>query len=392
MKNNLLLVWAIITIIAIGISVFINYWFIIPRIEKNKYIPIEIYTYNTNSNDYNKIINESIEENINKMYDRHISHLNVSITLFSICLGIFTIIFGAFYILKINEIQREINNIKNLPEEVFKKFYKEKLKDDITNLLSKNNIKRNLAIKGLSNNTEITEKDFNLLEEVFNKEINSKNYVFYHNNTQIILSILINLDIKRTIKLIITTLEENEFDIIKFNNLITFVFLDKENDLVKEYIKKSLTSEDINLSNSILLNLVNNDIIDEYIIFIIKNCSETVIRYIMGYMYSYKLVIKDFTKLLLEYRKNIENEGNIIASIFSINSINNIDKIELLLTVYYMNKDKNENWIYSYLSNISGNIEFKNEFKNIYYEKFADKLSLDDFFEKYKHFNKDDFI
>ena len=40
MKNNLLSVWVIITIIAIGVSVFINYWFIIPRIEKNKYIPI----------------------------------------------------------------------------------------------------------------------------------------------------------------------------------------------------------------------------------------------------------------------------------------------------------------------------------------------------------------
>lgn len=393
MKNNLLLVWIIITIIAIGVSVFINYWFIIPRIEKNKYIPIEIYTYDTNSNNYNKIINESIEENINKMYDGHISHLNISITLFSVCLGIFTIIFGAFYILKISEIQKEINNIRNMPEEVFSKFYKEKLKDDIANLLSKNNIKRNLAIKGLSNNTEITERDFNLLEEVFNKEINSKNYVFYYNNIQIILPILINLDIKRTIKLIITTLEENEFDILKFNNLITFLFLDKENDLVKEYIKKSLTSGDINLYNSILLNIVNNDIIDEYIIFILENSSETAINYVIGYMYSYKLVIKDFTKLLLKHRKNIENESNIITSIFSGNFINNIDKSEFLLNVYYKNKDKNDNSLYSYLYNISGNIEFRNEFKSIYYKNFASKLSLDDFFDKYKPFiNKDDFI
>lgn len=100
MKNNLLLVWIIITIIAIGVSVFINYWFIIPRIEKNKYIPIEIYTYDTNSNNYNKIINESIEENINKMYDGHISHLNISITLFSVCLGIFYNYFWRFLYFK----------------------------------------------------------------------------------------------------------------------------------------------------------------------------------------------------------------------------------------------------------------------------------------------------
>ena len=231
------------------------------------------------------------------------------------------------------------------------------------------------------------------MEEVFNKEINSKNYVFYYNNIQIILPILINLDIKRTIKLIITTLEENEFDILKFNNLITFLFLDKENDLVKEYIKKSLTSGDINLYNSILLNIVNNDIIDEYIIFILENSSETAINYVIGYMYSYKLVIKDFTKLLLKHRKNIENESNIITSIFSGNFINNIDKSEFLLNVYYKNKDKNDNSLYSYLYNISGNIEFRNELKSIYYKNFASKLSLDDFFDKYKPFiNKDDFI
>ena len=230
------------------------------------------------------------------------------------------------------------------------------------------------------------------MEEVFNKEINSKNYVFYYNNIQIILPILINLDIKRTIKLIITTLEENEFDILKFNNLITFLFLDKENDLVKEYIKKSLTSGDINLYNSILLNIVNNDIIDEYIIFILENSSETAINYVIGYMYSYKLVIKDFTKLLLKHRKNIENESNIITSIFSGNFINNIDKSEFLLNVYYKNKDKNDNSLYRYLSDINCNIEFRNEFKNIYHKNFINKLSLDEFFEKYKNFNKDDFI
>lgn len=392
MKNNLLLVWVIIMIIGIAVFIFINYWFIIPRIEKNKYIPIEIYTYNTNSNDYNKIINGSIEENINKMYDRHISHLNVSITLFSVCLGIFTIIFGAFYILKINEIQKEINNIKNLPEEVFKKFYKEKLKDDITNLLSKNNIKRNLAIKGLGNNTEITKKDFNLLEEVFNKEINSKNYVFYHNNTQIILSILINLDFKRTIKLIITTLEENEFDIIKFNNLITFLFLDKENDLVKGYIKKSLMSKDINLNNSILSNLINIGIIDEYIIFILENCSENTVCSVINNMYYYKSIAKYFTKSLLKLRKNLENERSIINSMILNNFISNEDEALFLLTIIYKSRDNYEHPLCNYLSKIHNNIKFRNEFKNIYYEKFADKLPLDDFFRKYKQFNKDDFI
>lgn len=392
MKNNLLLVWSIITIIAIGVSVFINYWLIIPRIEKNKYIPIEIYTYDTNSNNYNKIINESIEENINKMYDRHISHLNISITLFSVCLGIFTIIFGTFYILKINEIQKEINNIKNLPEEVFSKFYKEKLKDDINNLFSDDIIVRNLAIKDLSNNMEITKKDFNLLQKAFELEINSNNNTFNYNNIYILLTILFRLDNKKSIELLVNFFNSNEYNQMKMLNILQFLFLDKENELVKEYIKKSLLSNDINIYPHILSNIINNGLIEEYIIFILENCSENVVSYVIGCMYSYKLVIKDFTKLLLEYRKNLENENAVISTISGSNVISNIDKAEFLLIVYSKNKDKNENWIYSYLHNINDNIKFKSEFKNIYHKNFIDKLSLDEFFEKYKNFNKDDFI
>lgn len=391
MKNNLLLIWVMVVVVSIGVSVFITYLFIIPKIEKNKYTPIEIYTYGINSNDYNKIINDSIEENINKMYDRHISHLNISITLFSVCLGIFTIIFGAFYIIKINEIQKEINNIKNLPEEVFSKFYKQKLKDDINNLLSEDSIKRNFAIKGLNNNTEITIKDFNLLKQVFEIEISSNINTFTYNNIYILLTILIRLDNKKTVELLVDFLNSNEFNQIKMLNILQFLFLDKENELVKKYIKKSLLSDNITLYPYILNTIINNGMIEEYITFIIENCSENVISCVINYMYSYKLVIKDFTKLLLN-RKNIENENNIINPIFSNDNISNSDKIELLLTVYHKNKDRNEIILYNYLFNIKGNIQFKNEFKSIYYKKFADKLSLNEFFEKYKNLNKDNFV
>ena len=179
---------------------------------------------------------------------------------------------------------------------------------------------------------------------------------------------------------------------MKMLNILQFLFLDKENELVKEYIKKYLLSNDINIYPHILSNIINNGLIEEYIIFILENCSENVVSYVIGCMYSYKLVIKDFIKLLFKYRKNIENENAIISTISGSNVISNIDKAEFLLIVYSKNKDKNENSLYRYLSDINCNIEFRNEFKNIYHKNFINKLSLDEFFEKYKNFNKDDFI
>lgn len=222
MKNDIIY-FIVLLVMSCLISIFVSHIFISNR-EKIEPISISINISDTNANIIKEsFITKSIEENINKLYDRSISNLNTSIVLFSTCLGIFTVLFGVFYISKINEIQKEINNIKNLPEEVFKKFYKQKLKDDVNNLLSDNPIIRNIAIKNLSNNTEITKNDFNLLEQVVNKEIYSKNSVFYFNNIQIILSILILLDIERTIKLIIVNIENKNVDFLKKVNSI-FIF------------------------------------------------------------------------------------------------------------------------------------------------------------------------
>ena len=190
---------------------------------------------------------------------------------------------------------------------------------------------------------EITKKDFNLLQKAFELEINSNNNTFNYNNIYILLTILFRLDNKKSIELLVNFFNSNEYNQMKMLNILQFLFLDKENELVKEYIKKSLLSNDINIYPHILSNIINNGLIEEYIIFILENCSENVVSYVIGCMYSYKLVIKDFTKLLLEYRKNLENENAIISTISGNNIVRNIDKVEFLLIVYSKNKDKNEN-------------------------------------------------
>lgn len=275
MKNDIIY-FIVLLVMSCLISIFVSHIFISNR-EKIEPISISINISDTNANIIKEsFITKSIEENINKLYDRSISNLNTSIVLFSTCLGIFTVLFGVFYISKINEIQKEINNIKNLPEEVFKKFYKQKLKDDVNNLLSDNPIIRNIAIKNLSNNTEITKNDFNLLEQVVNKEIYSKNSVFYFNNIQIILSILILLDIERTIKLIIVNIENKNVDFLKKVNLIQFLFLDKNNRSSIEYIQKSILEEN-NLYSSIIYHIINNGYTEQYIDFIFEKASRNFI-------------------------------------------------------------------------------------------------------------------
>lgn len=139
-----------IIIIYFVIPIMIISSFIVPNFVKNEIVPVRIYIDNINSNEHQIIndINKSIEDNINKLYERNVSHLNFSITLFSVCLGLFTIVFGLFYFLKINEIQKELNTIKNLPEEFFKRFYKQQFKDNIVKLFSKNDIVRSSACFG----------------------------------------------------------------------------------------------------------------------------------------------------------------------------------------------------------------------------------------------------
>ncbi|WP_304354651.1 hypothetical protein [Brachyspira innocens] len=384
MKNNIMY-FIILLVISCLISIFVSHIFISNR-EKIEPISISINISDTNANLIEEsFITKTIEENINKLYDRSISSLNTSIVLFSTCLGIFTVLFGVFYISKINEIQKEINNIKSLPEEVFKKFYKQKFKDDINNLLSDDVIKRNIAIKGLSNNTEITKDDFNLLEKVLYVEINSKNNVFYYTNIWIILSILVGLDLNRTLKLIIKILENTNEPFNKISNFIKFLFIDTDNIILDKYINKIFISND----NTILVNYILSYCylytqISKYFDVIIANSNENTIVSLLSQI-NLSITKNDaelFLNLLLKNRKNIENESSILSSILSNENIDNIQKVELVLMVYYKNNE-NENFLYNYLIKIITNTSYINEFKNIYDSKYRNKLSLESFFQKY---------
>ena len=389
MKNNIMYFISLLVLSCL-VSVFISHIFISNR-EKIEPISISINISDTNQNIVEEnFITKAIEENINKLYDRSISNLNTSIILFSTCLGIFTILFGVFYISKINEIQKEINNIKSLPEEVFKKFYKQKLKDDVNNLLSDNPIVRNIAIKGLSNNTEITKNDFNLLEQVMDKEIYSKNSVFYFNNIQIILSILILLDMERTIKLIIVNIENKNVEFLKKVNLIPFLFLNTDNILYIEYIQKFILEEN-NLSYNIIYHIINNGYTEQYIDFIFEKTSQNFIMSFLVQLSSNYITVENFKNKILNI-KEITSKNYLIEIILNLNNLTNIEKAEICLEMWLKNNIVGEIYLMTYFRNIKNNSQFINEFKNLYNSNYVNRISLDLFFQKYREYSKEEFI
>lgn len=382
---NNIFYFIILIIISASISIFISYIFLSNNLEKVEPIIINVDIADTNANMQESFITKPIEENINKLYDRSISNLNTSILLFSTCLGIFTILFGIFYISKINEIQKEINNIRSLPEEVFKKFYKQKLKDDVNNLLSDNPIIRNIAIKNLSNNTEITKNDFNLLEQVMGKEIYSKNSVFYFNNIQIILSILILLDMERTIKLIIVNIENKNVEFLKKVNLIPFLFLNTDNILYIEYIQKFILEEN-NLSYSIIYHIINNGYTEQYIDFIFEKTSQNFIMSFLFQLSSNYITVENLKNKILNIKEMTLKE-RLVDVIINLNNLTNIEKAEICLEIWLENNITGEAYLIRYFGNIKNNKQFIKEFKNLYNSNYADKVSLKLFFQKYREYS-----
>jgi hypothetical protein len=111
-------------------------------------------------------INNAISENIENIYNRLLSNIQFSIALFSAALVFFAIIFGFIYFSKIKDAEVLIKEIQKTPDLFFEHFYRVQFNESLSDLFSKDNIKRNDAINKLSFNPKINEKDYELLQEI----------------------------------------------------------------------------------------------------------------------------------------------------------------------------------------------------------------------------------
>ncbi len=373
------------SIFFIGIILIFLSVFYLPTIHKNQPVPINVYILENKPLDYklDSSINKSIEDNIEKLYNKNISHLNTSIILFSTWLGIFGIVFGIFYFLKINQLQKELEKMKNVPEEVFKKFYRQQLKINIDKLLSDNNITRSAAIRSLYTNTEITINDFDIIKTVFEKEVYSNNNISFYTNIQILIYILFSIEKEKTTDLLIKILNE-VINAFKFNNLITYLFIN-DNKNVDNFILEHIKSENQNMTNILISSIANNNLLDKYAIMISEHGSNIAFNTLISYSSLYK--ISNLSTIILN-RENII--GINFHGIISSPNITNGSKARIILKLYSLNKDNNI--LLTYLNSIKESIPYKIEFEAIHKKEY-NNLNLDDFFKEYNNFlKKSDFI
>lgn len=383
MKNKLLSFLCQVLIISFAIiSVLVVVIYSYDRICNKSVNQILITLFgNSDSNRIQQELNESITKIVEEQYERTINKLEFSITLFSSALSIFTIIFGLFYFSRIRETEKVIEEIQKTPDIFFKKFYKEQFKNNISTLFSENNIKRYNAIQSLVFNNEINIEDYDVIKTAFLKEFDYKRNTFFWNNISIIINTLIKIDNSRTIQLLRNLLVDKKYDFSKKATLISYIIFD-ETDETKEFIKNILLN-DQQISQQLVGPMLTTGVMNEYLDYIIAECSGIVLQTVLGSMMSnyWHINTNDIAKKFIQRTKDIE--PNILRSLINIESITNKDKASIILTSYLKNETEKEEVLDYYLNTIQNDDKLKIEFFEI-----AKKLDIENKLKVYFVKNK----
>ena len=253
-KNILQMIFFSLVIVAISIM---SMMFIMNIINNHNYnpIPLTLNIFGSNIADKTKDeINKSILSNIENAYEKSIAKIDLSITLFSCALGIFTIVFGFFYFLKIRESEKLMEEIQTRTDDFFKRYYRNQYNKNVSDLFSDNNIKRANALKNISNNPEISQDDFDILKMVLLKEFDYKRNAFVYGNINSIINILASINNEKMIGILIHLLQSNNYDHVKMYQLLQYIVVD-ELENTKLFIK-NLLRENSALSNQIVYMLI----------------------------------------------------------------------------------------------------------------------------------------
>jgi len=347
----------------------------------NDVMPIKINIWGQNmSAEAKEEINKSINSNVESLYEKSISKLDVSITLFSCALGIFTIVFGFFYFLKIRESEKLMDEIQNKTSEFFKRHYREQFDKAIAELFSANNIKRYNAIKNLSNNPEITPADFDLISAALTREFAYTRNSFIYGNINSIINILISIDNGKTMQILISFLKSNEYDHMSMYPLLQFIVVD-ESDYVQNFIRDSLKGDTV-VGTQLLFALMQYSVIDGYVDFILENGADNVLQQLIAMSGNDVWKISFSLKPII--KRNTLAEG-ILATIIHNKAFTIQDKITVLIYFYSItNDDSYTNTLSSFIQTISDDENAKTDFiKSI--KEYECEEKIRSFFQKNKH-------
>jgi len=356
--------------------------FIVPMFEKNDIIPAEIYIYgNEVPIKVQEEINNAVSTNIESIYNRLLANIQLSIAFFSAALVLFTIVFGAIYFSKIREAEKQIKKIQETPEMFFRRFYREQYNKNASNLFSQDHIKRNDAINKLTFNPEINKNDYDLLQEVLNKELNYDLHFYFNQNINTLTNILKKIDNSGTISFLIKILKEQKYDLLKHNNILTHVIADNSPETVA-YIKDLLVNND-ELGTNLVSMLASSGKLNDYIGFILEKGNASTLQMVINMSYSNMWHIKtdNFFDRILS-RDDIDNQS--LHSIISSKSFVDREKIALVLHFYSKNTQKFDLPLNNLVGTISSNENAKKEFL-ILAEKDDYKELVKEYFKKNDH-------
>jgi len=199
--------------------------------------------------------------------------------------------------------------------------------------------------------------------------------------SSIIINTLIKIDNSRTIQLLRNLLVDKKYDFSKKSTLISYIVFD-ETDETKEFIKNILLN-DQQISQQLVGTMLTTGVMNEYLDYIIAECSGIVLQTVLGSMMSnyWHINTNDIAKKFIQRTKDIE--PNILKSLINIEAITNKDKASIILTSYLKNETEKEEVLDYYLNTIQNDDKLKIEFFEI-----AKKLDIENKLKVYFIKNK----
>jgi len=326
-------------------------------------------------------VNNAISINIENIYNRLLSNIQLSIALFSTALVVFTVIFGIIYFSKIKDAENLIKEIQKTPELFFERFYREQYNMNTSNLFSHDHIKRNDVINKLTFNPVINSNDYDLLQEVLYNELNYDLHVYFHQNITTLTSILIKINNSKAISFLMKILKEQKYNPLKHNSILTYVIADNSPETVT-YIKDRLISDD-EMGTNVVSLLVNCGKINDYIDFILEKGNASVLQIVLNLSYPniWNIKTDNFYEHIL-LRDDIDNQS--LHSIISNKLFIAKEKIALVLHFYSKNTQKFDIPLNNLVSTISSDENAKKDFLLIA-EKDEYKELVRSYFKKNDH-------
>lgn len=348
----------------------------------NNIVPAQVHVYGKElSIDAQEKINNAIISNIENIYNRLIANIQISIALFSIFLIIFSIIFGMIYFSKIRDSEKLIKDIQDTPDMFFDQFYIKQYNENMIKLLSQNHVQRNDALNKLYTNTIISSNDYETLQDVFIKEFGYNTSIYFHQNINSIVSIMIKLDYSRTISFLIDILHKNKYDHMKHYHLLNYITSDPE-DNTKTFIKNQLLN-DTQMSNQIVSLLASNRLLNDYFSHILENCHGSTLQTALSMSYSdiWNIETDNFFEYITK-REDIDIEN--LQLIISHKTVDIKEIISITLYFFYKNNEKFTSSINYLINSICENENAKEIFIQLSEEmKYQEILQV--FFSKNEH-------